>query len=394
MLNAARLAAFIAALAVAPALAEDMTSVTVGGDVYASGTSVAISQSSPRDVFMMGFSTRLGQAAAGNVHAGGMSVNIEAPVGGDLYASGFNVNVSGPVTRDVTAAGANLKLAKTAEVGGNVRMVGGNITVEAPISGSLVAAGGSVDVEGQVAGDARLTAGTLSFGPDARIAGTLTYSAPQQIEIAPAIVAPERVHFTKLEGPQAIDAVKQVGDHPWRWMRPSWSFLFGSFVVTIAFLVAIAAIFMSFAPAASERLRTETLAHPFRSLLLGLLGLATLIGLVPVSAMTVVGIPLIPVAILFIVVAWIGGYLLGAYALSWRVATAFAGTPRGLGGGLIALAIGLVVLALLNFIPVLGWIVNLAVLLFGLGGFAVRFAQAVAPAPVARQAADGAGGGI
>jgi len=145
-----------------------------------------------------------------------------------------------------------------------------------------------------------------------------------------------------------------------------WSIATG-FLVTLAFFIALGALFLSFAPELVASLSGQIRKQPGRALLLGFLGLATLIGLGPVGLATIVGIPLIPIVILGIVLAWIVGYLLGAYALTLRVSEAFNVMPAGSSGRLLALAFGLAILALLNFIPFAGWILNFAVVLLGLG---------------------------
>jgi hypothetical protein len=53
--------------------------------------------------------------------------------------------------------------------------------------------------------------------------------------------------------------------------------------------------------------------------------------------------------------------------LSWRVITAFRYPPTSLSGKLGILTVGIVALALINFIPFVGWIINLAVVLGGVG---------------------------
>ena len=103
--------------------------------------------------------------------------------------------------------------------------------------------------------------------------------------------------------------------------------------------------------------------------------------------MTLVAIPLIPIVILAVVLAWTAGYLLGAYVIAWRIASAFAGPPQTTAMRLGALAICLVVLALLNFVPVVGWLVNLLVVFLGLGAFVSRGASMIADrAPAAATA--------
>ena len=74
------------------------------------------------------------------------------------------------------------------------------------------------------------------------------------------------------------------------------------------------------------------------------------------------------------------GYLLGAYVLAMAVA-------RGLGMGdapsiwarIGVLALAIVGAALLNFIPVIGWMANLALVLLGVGAFTDAALAALVP---------------
>lgn len=151
-------------------------------------------------------------------------------------------------------------------------------------------------------------------------------------------------------------------------MWPSLATMFIGFVMTLAFLLVIAAVLLAVLPDAVEKLRTRASARPFQSIGLGVLGLGALVGLMPVVAITLIGIPLIPVLMLAIILFWSVGYLLGVYVLSWRVATALGRIEQSNATRLAALASGLVVLALLNFVPIVGWLINLVIVFLGLGG--------------------------
>lgn len=343
-----------------------------------------------RDALLTGFSASLAGKVERDVSAAGFDVDIEAPVGGDLNAAGASVSVTEPVGEDVTAVGFNLRIRKGAAIGGNARLSAGNIVLDAPVSGSLIAAAGSMTVNGTVAGEARLTAGELTFGSEARIDGTLTYFAPQPIEVSPSVVAADRVHFQRLEAFHPMRPLQyRIEDFvPKLW--PSFLALFLGFLLTLVFLVAVAAIFLSFAPRLVEELREEASVAPLRSLVLGALALAMLLGLVPVSAISLVGIPLIPVVLLALPVFWMAGYLIGGYALAIGVGSAFRPIPSTVATRLVALAVALIVIAALNFIPVFGWLTNFGIGLVGLGAIAsfgmrliaARFRLAEAPTDV------------
>jgi hypothetical protein len=111
--------------------------------------------------------------------------------------------------------------------------------------------------------------------------------------------------------------------------------------------------------------------------------------MVPVSAMTVIGLPLVPIVILTIIALWVLGYVLGTYAVAMRLAGAFGpGDAPGRIGELGLLALTLTIVAVLNFIPVLGWVLNFGLVLFGIGAMASAvFERLIGPVGPVRDAA-------
>jgi hypothetical protein len=107
---------------------------------------------------------------------------------------------------------------------------------------------------------------------------------------------------------------------------------------------------------------------PGQILLLGVIGLSMLFGMVPITAMTIVGIPFVPVVVLAIVVAWTLGYALGAYSVAMRIWAALGGSeaPSNI-ARLLVLAGAIIFVALLNFIPFVGWVANFTLVLLGIG---------------------------
>lgn len=339
-----------------------------GGDVLRAGD-----KSTPlmaeRDVLAAGATVALSGSIAQDVHAAGFDVDVDASTGGDLYAIGFSVSLRGPIGGDVMASGFSVRTAPGADIAGNARFAGARVTIDGPVQGALAAAGGKVALNAMVNGDVMLAGETLSFGPDAHIGGTLTYSAPQKIDIPERVLAADRITFEPFEKGELMKGAHEVWSD-WEYpMLPTFLSVFSGFLITLGFFVLIGALFLTFAPTQVRRLRHRINARPGMALLSGVVGLSILFGLVPISAMTVVGIPLVPIVILVVLAIWTLGYVLGAYVLAIRAL-------QGLGGAenpeiwmrLLALLAGVTIAALLNFIPVIGWMVNFALVLLGVGG--------------------------
>ncbi len=358
----------LAAASFSCAAAQDVS--TLGGDVYASGANTTVSEASGRDVFVSGFRSAIKGEVAKDAHAMGFNVAIDGPVGGDAYAGGFNVVLSGRIGEDATVSGLSVALEKSASVGGNARLFGGTVSVDAPVAGSLIAAAGSFALNAPIEGDVMLTAGEISFGPNARIGGTLTYRSPNPVDI-PASVAPaSRVRYEKLTAPGALPDIGETIDRSTRSFWPSAVTRFVGFLFGLAFLIAVSAGFLALMPDRVERLRADAIDRPWSGIVFGMIGFATLIGLVPVAAMTMIGLPLVPLLVLVAVVVWVLGWLLGTYALAWRIIGAFRNLDPTLLTRLVVVIAGAVILALLNYVPFLGWLINLTVTFIGLGALA------------------------
>lgn len=339
-----------------------------GSDSFIASASNLPVLDAPGDVFASGANVLLRGRAAGDIHAMGFSVDIELSAPQDVYAMGGSVTLRAPVDGNVTLSGMTLHIAEPARIGGNARLAGGSVVIDGPIGGALTATGGSVALNGVIGGDVLVQAGDITFGPDARISGRLVYLAPAPITIPATVIGADRVTFRQSE---VASTMRSMHDD-WRLRRypsvPGALALFWGWLVTLGFLTAVAALTLSAAPDLTERLRQSVAMRPGFALLTGFAGLALLVGLIPVAAVTILGIPLIPIAVLGIILFWTIGYLLGAHTIAARLRMAFGVSGNSFGTQLLATMGVIVALSVLNFIPVAGWILNLAVMLAGLGG--------------------------
>ena len=367
-------------LAASPAAAPAETApVVIGGDTYVSGASVTERGTAERDLLAMGADLDLSGQVAQDVHAIGFDLDIGGSVRGDAVLAGAAVAVDATVAGDLTASGLTLRTGPSAQIDGNARLAGATVTVEGQISGALVAAGAAVELNAAVAGDVSLAGAEIRFGPDARIGGTLTYVTDAPVAIPATVIAPERVIFRPAE---TAALWRDMRDEWQEWEAPlaltPWRVVAG-FLVNLGLFIVIGAVFLSLAPGTVRRLRRSADSRPGMVLLTGAIGLSILFGALPVAILSVVGIPVVPILLLLIVLMWLLGYILGAYIVAMAVLRGFGGaesppTPIRL----IALAAGVTAVALLNFIPVVGWMVNFALVLLGVGAIAtVLFDRAV-----------------
>ncbi|NND92961.1 MAG: hypothetical protein HKN42_19040 [Granulosicoccus sp.] len=353
---------------ISPSLAD---SLSIGGDTFLSGDSAELSSGSARDAFVAGFSSSLTGEVQGDAHIAGFTASVLAPVAGDVYATGSNVEIAAAVGGDLTAAGFTVRLSKGASLDGNARISGGNLIIESPIDGALLAAAATVRLDASVGGDARITASDIAFGSGAQVAGLLTYSAPKEIAIPESVAPASRVRFVPASASSVFrDLGESVGE-PLQNFWPGFASRVMAALLVLGSLVLLAAILFAFAPRQVESMRQRASEHAWFALVFGFVGLSILFGAVPVSLMTLVGIPFALVALLLILIFWTLGYLLGLYVFGTRIWSAFDGSYEKLPAKLVLIAVGLVIAAALNFIPIIGWLVNIVVLFFGLGAITI-----------------------
>jgi hypothetical protein len=151
----------------------------------------------PGDVFASGGAVVTTGRVAGETHVAGFHLDLESAVARDLYAAGASATLRAPVGEDLSMIGFSVRTANTAFTTGNARMLGSMITIDGPVGGALTATGGEISLNTAITGDALLQGGTITFGRRARISGTLTYCAPEPVTIPAEVIPAAKVVYHK-----------------------------------------------------------------------------------------------------------------------------------------------------------------------------------------------------
>ena len=344
----------------------DEASLTFGGDRFAAGQVTLIGAPVQHDAFAMGSDVTLSAPVSGDAHLAGYDVDVDADVSGDIYAAGFTVNVTAAVGGDLTAAGNTVTVRSGTAVTGNVRLAGATVVLGTPVGGSALVTAQSLTLDVPVSGDFSFYGEKLIFGPGARVDGVIEIRAPKEIAVPTSVASADRVRFELLDSPDYVsEAGKTAGNvvgrfWPIFWTIAAWWLL----------LILEGAALIALAPRAVSALQVASEKRPFRNLGLGMLAFAAVLGLVPVVALTIIGILLLPFVLIFALIACSLAYLAGAFLIGLRITSAFVTVDTNL-KRLGVLAVSLIAAALVGMIPVVGWLVTLGVLIFGFGSAAV-----------------------
>ena len=359
--------------------------------LQAADDSTAGVRRSSSDTFIAGGSVRLDKPVPGDLIAAGGNVDVDAPVAGDAVLVGGNLRVTAKVEQDVYAgggrvildapmghnlrvAGGQVDLGPMAAVAGNVSVAGGQVSLRGPIKGALNAAGGRVLIDAAVDGDVVSTAGHLTLGPNARLAGKLRYRSGDELARDPAAQIAGAVEYLPLPGRGASAPAQRERDwderHSERMVGAGWFWTLG--------LMAIAAVLVAALPVTSQRVAQALRARPGWSLLWGFVALVC----IPVAALilmiSIVGIPLALLTLLLYGVLLLVGYIASGVALGqWALARFRADALGNKGWRVASAAAAVFVLALLGSVPFVGGFVALLAVLAGIGAILLLFSPQV-----------------
>lgn len=331
-------------------------------DLYAFGRVVNIQGTVRGDLIAAGEQVDISGTVEGDVMSASARSRISSQVRGSLRAASSELLVSGPVGEDAILAAGNLQLTPRARVGKDLYLASGDARVNAPVTGELRAAAGTLTLSAPVGQDMRAEVDTLRLNEGARIGGNLSYRSKRDAQMAPGVVAGTVERF----GPERAQA-RGPFLGLYFWARS----LIGLFALGLL-LVLLSPNFARRAPAMLRQ-------QPLPSLGWG--------------AALFVGIP-ITAAFVFLVGLllggwWIGLFILALYALAIALCFPVVGMLIGrwllerfhkTGAHLVvALLVGLVLLTLVGLVPVLGGLVALATILFGLGALLLTVVRSRQP---------------
>ncbi|HNN13727.1 MAG TPA: polymer-forming cytoskeletal protein [Anaerolineales bacterium] len=355
----------------------------------------------------------------GDLFVAGQSIIINGTVEGDLFAMGQSIVINGTVTDAVRIGAAAIRISDGATIGGDLLVGGASLETQAgsTVDGDLLFGGGQALLEGNSAGNAMIATGALeikgsidgdvtaevgdanatpamymgntgisipnvqpglTISDSAKIGGNFTYTQTKDIEFPSGVVSGEVTRNEPVVNttvrPEPTAAQKAT----------TWSLdVLRTMVTLILFGLLLGWITPSFMKNLMEKIQTQ----PASSLGWGVVAYAAfffalffilavmILGAIVFGVMTlggvsgtifwlgflllfalVIGFVLVTAFLTKIVVAWQGGrWLLG------RINPALADHK------VWPLVVGVIILALLVKIPLVGWLIGLLVLFIGLG---------------------------
>lgn len=327
----------------------------INKDYFAFGEKVEISGTVNGDVYVAAGQVLIDGTINGDLLVAGGTVSISGQISQDARIAGGQVNISGEIGRNLTIGSGNLELTDSAIIRGGIVAGGGNILLAAPIGSDVKIAAGNLTVSNKINGSLEAFVRTIRLTSKAVLTGNLTYwsnraaSIDENAKITGSVIQKMPPEFSE------PSVAKVFGVF-------AGAYLFATLISFISTLV-IGLLLIHFYPKYNLEVVSTLRKVPWASLGVGFLALIVTPIILIVLLITVVGIPL---ALILLALYLISLYVARIFVIFWAGVTIFERLGNTV-HEVWALVIGLVVYFLLTLIPIIGGIVTLFVLLFGLG---------------------------
>jgi cytoskeletal protein CcmA (bactofilin family) len=364
LLQAAFLSPCLSAHAAIRAGEELFITAPVAKNAYLFAGRIVIIERLQADGVLAGGSIQVSAPVWRDLLAAGGEVLVNAPVGGNVRVAGGNVAVQGEVEGDLVAAGGRIIIAPDSRVAGDLLAAGGEVVVDGTIEGDLWAVGGRIIFNGEVAGRAHFRGSELRL--NGRIAGPAEFSGVN-VHLGPAAFfagdvaywQPEgAIHFGAALAPEADATVHE----DLRFAAPRYSFGEAGRRAAIAWMAlsfvsgaVLLTLLLLLAPGFTRLAGTRLAGSFWPKAGIGFLFFLATPPLALLLMISLIALPLgLFLAFLYLFALLFAVPLSAATLVRWLEARRSAQWSRGK-LALLGLAL-LLVLKLLLFIPVVGWL--------------------------------------
>ena len=352
----------------------------IAGDYFAAGAQASPSSAVDGDAFIAAARMDLKHPVRGDALLAGGSISLNEHIGGNVYAAGLNITADAAIAGNARLAGSHVEISRPGRVFGKTTLVGARVLMLGNLGGQLVVLGEHVTLDGEVQGNVTIAARTLSIGPNARVAGKLTYRGALPAQIATGALISGGISYLSFDfEDETYKPVARV----LAWIG-AVAFTLGLFLVgTLAIVIA---------PQSTAHISRLGRRRPIASIGLGLVTVLV----VPLASLllmlTVVGLPFALMLLLLWPMVLMFGYLAGVMAMSDAIAGPSA---EARGRRVFLLAMGLGVMLLFARVPFAGWIIGMLLLVMGVGAMVLDALGASVPVNAKKQkraaVADAAG---
>ena len=316
---------------------------------FKAGDSVVDTQNYDHSIFTAGSTVTSNSNVKGLAFIAGNSVKVS---GTKTYVlgAGNTLSISSTIENDLFAAGSSVRVEREAYIGKDAYIAAGDVTVESSIHGNAFIAGSTVTLDGiTIDGDLHLAAAKLVIGENVTITGSLI--ANRDIEIQNHERLTYAANYT-------YDNVKSTSDSKKDILKEE--------VLDILSMIFLGLILAMLFPKLFKKMevKVDKLDDFCKTSLYGLALLIVVPILIILSFVLIVGIPLAVILFALYLISILTASIISATILGYNINKNFIQRDYN---PYLSIMIGIVVLKVINFVPVIGPLANFIAFIYGLG---------------------------
>ena len=328
---------------------------TVDDTLIATADTVTIDGTVTGNLIALGRAIEINGSVRGDLITGGQRVDLQGDIDGNVLAFGRGIDITGAVGHSVHAFAEDIRFTDSARAGGDLFAFGSELTIDGILARDAILFAGSSDVGGNVGRHLTARTGILTVTDSARVGGNLTAHTDKKANVRIADGA--TIHGTRATKlPE-----EKPGQDDGKFAAFLGSVIWKLFGIAAAFVTGLA-LFLLCPSLFAEPV--DNAANVGQAMVIGFILLVT----VPIAALvlmaTLIGIPIGLLTLLTWLVALYVASIVVAVILGARM---LRKSPAQFGPFSVALLSGLFVLAIAMSVPFLGFFVRLAVTVLGLG---------------------------
>jgi cytoskeletal protein CcmA (bactofilin family) len=334
----------------------------IKGDAFVSGHNVKIEGDVDGDLFLFCQNADIEGHVTGDVIAFAQIVRVNGQVDGNLRSFTNTIVIGGNVSKNMLSFGESITLDPAGKVGGSATVFSNSFTVDGHIGRDFLGFINGMTLSGSIAGALDAQGNTLRFNSGSQVDGPVKFKGPNEPTVSQGAKLASPVEYTKVEHRSDY---RGSGFYVWRFIWAAAGILFG----LVLFLLMPA-----FAREATDS--AERYGASFG------LGVLVLFG-IPVAAIiaciTVVGIMIgISTFIVWLAALFCAHIVVGTVVGQWVM-----GHTRETWQLIGRMAVGVILIRVVEMIPHLGGWVKFAVVLWGMGAISLALYRRFHPAGLA-----------
>jgi cytoskeletal protein CcmA (bactofilin family) len=336
-------------------------SETIQDDLLLAGGDVDIAGTVQGDVNGAASKLDISGRVTGDVNVTVGQLKVSGTIGEALRTVGGEITISGTVNGDVLAVGGDIEVTSAGRVTGDLLALGGNVTLNGPVDGNIRGNMSDLTINSRVGQDVKVRVDDFTIENGARIAGDVTYRSHNDLNQASGAV---------ING--SIEKERLVGFLP----MENMTFWIVSAVFRLLCALVAGLFVVMIMPKSTAFIADAVRQSPLKSLASGFVLLVIMPVLIGILLVTVIGIPIALVGLaIFLVALYLSQVFVGT-AIG-RVILPDNWGNFGRGYNLLAMVIGVIIIAALRAIPVpyVGWVVTAIVTILGLGALIVGLSR-------------------